>query len=135
MLRVCTSQEYVIPNKANFPTIDAAFRPGHLFQMTVSRTHTVNLDALEAAMRALGVKRAILYFVVPEDIFPDFKGYRIVPAKSRLPATVRIYLLELLWSSDPAAAIAPSSEPFNLSSSPPPEVKRTVSFCTATPAA
>jgi hypothetical protein len=54
VLRLC-EQEYARLFKDNFPTIDAAARPMHLFQMTVSATHSVNLAGLHAAMAGLGL--------------------------------------------------------------------------------
>lgn len=96
-------QEYARLLKSNFPTIDAALFPKHLFQMTVSPEHSVNLAGLNAAMTQLrligggAVQPCTLYFAVPPDIFPIYqhKPGSIVPAGSTLPANVTLAVLEI----------------------------------------
>lgn len=72
----------------------------HLFQMTVSKTHSVNLAGLNTAMAELGLtadQRCCLYFVVPPDIFPTFvhNPGLIVPSRSTLPENVDLAVLEI----------------------------------------
>ena len=103
--------------KSNYPTIDAARFVMHLFQMTVSPTHSVNLAGLNAAMMSLGLigtpagpQPCRLYFVVPPDVFPVYqhKPGSMVPAGSALPANVQLMVLEipLDLSRQPAQAAA-----------------------------
>ena len=64
---------YGLPNKLNFPTIDAAKKPNFLFQMTVGSRHEINVDGLIEAVRGLGATVPVrLYFVVPPDQFGSY---------------------------------------------------------------
>jgi hypothetical protein len=91
------SQEYARLLKSNYPTIDAALKPKHLFQMTVSATHSINMNGLHQALTGLGLvqKQCNLYFVVPPDIYPIFKNPSIVPSGKSLPDNVGLMVLEL----------------------------------------
>lgn len=109
--------------KSNFPTIDAA-RYGngyqkHLFQMTVSPSHSVNLaqPGLTRAMTELGwiggggaaaasdsaAQPCVLYLAVPPDVYPVYqhKGGSVVPLGSTstsalsLPANVTLSVVEI----------------------------------------
>jgi hypothetical protein len=98
-------QDYARLLKKNFPTIDGVIWQKHLFQMTVSDTHSVNLAGLNKAMIELGLiggaadtpQPCVLYFVAPPDIFPSFKHKlgSIVPAGSTLPENVDVAVLEI----------------------------------------
>lgn len=109
--------------KSNFPTIDAAEpRNGyqkHLFQMTVSPSHSVNLaqPGLTRAMTELGwiggggaaaasdsaAQPCVLYLAVPPDVYPVYqhKGGSVVPLGSSstsalsLPANVTLSVVEI----------------------------------------
>jgi hypothetical protein len=65
--------------------------------MTVSPTHSINVDGLHQALTELGLvqSRCILYFVVPPDIYPIFKNPSIVPSGKSLPDNVALMVLEL----------------------------------------
>jgi hypothetical protein len=114
-VRCSHSQEYARLLKATFPTIDAALFRKHLFQMTVSPEHSVNLAGLNAAMAQLGLigpggaatHPCTLYFAVPPDIFPIYKHKpgSMVPSGSVLPANVTLAVLEI---PTPTATIAAS---------------------------
>jgi hypothetical protein len=55
--------------------------PGNLFQMTVSKTHSVKHAALKRVLEQLpDVPLYDLYFVVPEDIYPSFCAQQFVRA-------------------------------------------------------
>jgi hypothetical protein len=105
--------------KESFPTIDAAAYQKHLFQMTVSPTHSVNLNGLHAAMTGLGLlggggapPTCFLYFAVPPDVFPIYqhKAGSMVPSGSALPPNISLVVLEIpLPQSLPAAASASAS--------------------------
>jgi len=117
-------QQYARLLKSNFPTIDSALHQKHLFQMTVSEHHSVNLAGLNKAMTELGLRAAagagagvaagaaagaaaaagpaaplecFLYFVVPPDVYPKYKHLpgSMVPVGSALPANVKLIVLEL----------------------------------------
>ena len=87
--------------KDNYKTIDGAAHPHHLFQMTLSKTHSINLLGLHDAMSDLNVLAApafaILYFVVPKDVFPVFANPApvAVGAHAALPANVHLMVLEM----------------------------------------
>ena len=113
-LRFPFHQEYARLLKKNFPTIDAARFLKHLFQMTVSPSHTMNLAGFNKAMKELGLigegaaKPCILWFVVPPDVFPVYqhKPGSMVPAGSVLPANVTLAVLEIpLPEGGPAPAL------------------------------
>ena len=90
-------QDYARPLKTNYPTMDAAARPQHLFQMTVSSTHSINCNGLQRALTGLGLaqKQCILYFVVPPDIYPNFANPYMEPTGTILPDNVSLMVLEL----------------------------------------
>ncbi len=98
---LCTAQEYGRPVKENYKTMDGALHPHHLFQMTLSRSHSINLLGLHSAMSDLNALAApafaILYFVVPPDVFPVFAHPApvAVGAHVALPANVHLMVLEL----------------------------------------
>jgi len=103
-LTVLKKGEYARLLKSNFKTIDAARFPKHLFQMTVSPTHSINLLGLNAAMMDLGLigkpggaQQCALYFAVPPDIHPVYqhKPGSMVPADSTLPANISLMVLEI----------------------------------------
>lgn len=106
LLFVCLSvyQEYARLLKSNFKTIDGALYQKHLFQMTVSPSHSVNLAGLNAALAGLGLigesdspQPAILYFAVPPDVFPVYRHVPscIVPVGEALPSNVSLMVLEI----------------------------------------
>ncbi|PNW75828.1 hypothetical protein CHLRE_12g559000v5 [Chlamydomonas reinhardtii] len=75
----CEEGVYYKPVSACFPLVDSLLRVGgvvNLFQMTVSLNKPVHFAALEDLLGDLGLtpqQEARLIFVVPEDIYPDFK--------------------------------------------------------------
>jgi hypothetical protein len=107
-------QEYACLLKSNFPTIDGARRPKHLFQMTVSTTHSINLAGLNQAMIELGLiggaapQECFLHFVVPTDVYPKYKhaAAAMVPPGSSLPQNVRLTVVEIPLPAQPDAAAA-----------------------------
>lgn len=116
LLRCARPQEYARLLQANYKTIDSARFPKHLFQMTVSPTHSLNLAGLQAAMsglgRAAGPQPCLFYFVVPPDVYPTYRHLpaAIVPAGAQLPANVALLVLEIpLPEHMPAAAAGASS--------------------------
>ena len=99
--RVC-KQELARLLKGNVPTIDGAIllQRVHLLQMTISKTHTVNLPGLHNAMQQLNVVNApsfaLFYFVVPPDVYPIFADPTPVgPAVATFPTNVHMIVLEL----------------------------------------
>ena len=114
--------------KSNFKTIDSALRPKHLFQMTVSSTHSVNLAGLNASMTALGLigkpagtQPCTLYFAVPPDVYPIYqhKPGSMVPVGSILPGNVSLMVLEIPLPETPVVAAAASSSIAASPSTPP----------------
>lgn len=113
--------------KENFPTIDAVAYRNHLFQMTVSPTHSVNINGLLATMKDLDLlgpggasasgaaaasQPCFLYFAVPPDVFSMYqhKAGAMVPTGSVLPANISLVVLEIpLPHPQPAAASASAS--------------------------
>jgi hypothetical protein len=95
---VC-GQELARLLKENFPTIDSAILQHlvHLFQMTVSKTHTVNILGLHNALQQLNVLNApnfaLLYFVVPPDVYPLFANP--IPVGGTFPNNVHMIVLEM----------------------------------------
>ena len=85
--------------KDNYPTIDSAMRLQrlHLFQMTVSSTHGVNITGLDTALRQLGAPIApdfaLLYFVVPPDVFSKFNNP--TAEDGEFPDNVQMAVLEI----------------------------------------
>jgi len=81
-LALCPSDaHYCKPVYPNFPAVDALMLPGNLFQMTVSKTHSVKHAALKRVLEQLpDVPLYDLYFVVPEDIYPSFCAQQFVRA-------------------------------------------------------
>ena len=81
-LAKCPSDaHYCKPVYPNFPAVDALMLPGNLFQMTVSKTHSVKHAALKRVLEQLpDVSPYNLYFVVPEDIYPSFCAQQFVRA-------------------------------------------------------
>ena len=101
---MCALQEYARLLKSNFPTIDGARYLKHLFQMTVSPSHSINLAGLNRAMTELGLigggapaQPCFLYFVVPPDVYPVYqhKAGSMVPSGSALPANVTLAVVEI----------------------------------------
>ena len=92
------SQEYARLRRSNYPTIDAALRPLHLFQMTVSETHSINARGLDNALTQLnwkGAEKCFLWFVVPDDVFPVFREPYMEPAGVAVPENVHLGVLEI----------------------------------------
>ncbi|KAG2439933.1 hypothetical protein HXX76_004052 [Chlamydomonas incerta] len=75
----CAEGVYYKPASARFPLVDSLLRVGgvvNLFQMTVRLNKPVDFAALEGLLGDLGLtpqQETRLIFVVPEDIYPDFK--------------------------------------------------------------
>lgn len=65
--------------------------------MTVSSTHSINMNGLHQALTALGLAQTtcLLYFVVPPDIYPVFKNPATDPPGTPLPNNVSLMVLEL----------------------------------------
>lgn len=89
--------------KPNFRTIDGAIRRHlvHLLQMTISKSHTINLLGLHSAMQDLNVINApnfaLLYFVVPPSVYPLFANPTPVTEglHNALPNNVHLLVLEM----------------------------------------
>jgi hypothetical protein len=106
--------------KSNFKTIDSALYPKHLFQMTVSPSHSINLAGLNAAMTSLGLmgkppgpQPCTLYFAVPPDVFPIYqhKPGSMVPSGSLLPNNVTLMVLEIPLPRAPSETVFSTSAP------------------------
>ncbi|KAG2431995.1 hypothetical protein HYH02_013067 [Chlamydomonas schloesseri] len=75
----CEEGVYYKPVSARLPLVDSLLRVGgvmNLFQMTVSPDKPVDFAKLEGLLGDLGItpqQEARLIFVVPEDIYPNFK--------------------------------------------------------------
>lgn len=69
-----SAETYCQARKRNMATIDAIQQPGRMFQMTVSKKHSINCAGLKSASNAMRSKLAAkIYFVVPPDQYPHFK--------------------------------------------------------------
>jgi hypothetical protein len=65
-----------LPDKSNFPAVDAILSPNTLFQMTMSETHAINHDELVRVIKHLPAYKdgkIMLFFVVPDDIYRSLK--------------------------------------------------------------
>ena len=78
-LAQCPSNlHYCQPVTRNFPAVDAVMLPGSMFQMTVSLTHSIKYAALKSVLENMpDCPTYDLYFVIPEDIFPNFASQPI----------------------------------------------------------
>ena len=67
------SQRYMVPSARNYASVDAII-PGcsQAFQMTVSTSHPVNAKGIISVMDSCSLQSLKLFFVVPNDIFPNF---------------------------------------------------------------
>ena len=65
--------KYLVPNKRNFVSVDSILPPDSAFQMTVSSTHPVKRHGLTLVKSKLKCDKLNLYFVVPREIYNDFK--------------------------------------------------------------
>jgi hypothetical protein len=65
---------YAWGKNKRFPAVDAVMQPDKMFQITVSDSHGIDVKGLNNASRALrAFPNVKLYFVVPPDIFTQFK--------------------------------------------------------------
>ncbi|KXZ52705.1 hypothetical protein GPECTOR_8g100 [Gonium pectorale] len=83
----CMEEVYYKPRFADFSVVDSFVRTeatGNLFQMTVGSTEIVDAGALNKKLTAMGMSGKVsrLFFVVPPDIYEDFK---LVGAQGRWP--------------------------------------------------
>lgn len=85
--------------KSNFPTIDGLRKPVHLFQMTVGKTHSVNVAGLKATADKMYDRRqnVRLYFVVPPNKFSTFTVGSFTD-KTAIPSYVEYWVLQLYES-------------------------------------
>ncbi|KJE95746.1 hypothetical protein CAOG_009960 [Capsaspora owczarzaki ATCC 30864] len=65
---------YYSPTNRNLAAVDAIISPNVFLQMTVSRSHPVKSEGLRLAISRMPQQAgpAVLYFVVPSDIYPTF---------------------------------------------------------------
>jgi hypothetical protein len=93
--------EYGRPASKIFESIDSVFREDSiLFQITVSTSHPVKLHGLKEVIKYLPTTTEIdLYFVVPPDIYPNFKEQNYINKKNTKsassPDNVVQYALEI----------------------------------------
>eukprot|EP00026_Physarum_polycephalum_P005223 Phypoly_transcript_05254.p1 GENE.Phypoly_transcript_05254~~Phypoly_transcript_05254.p1 ORF type:complete len:421 (+),score=43.81 Phypoly_transcript_05254:692-1954(+) len=91
------ANHYALPVSSSFPSIDAVtLDPPHFLQMTVSLDHSVVASEI---LRLLAViSSASLYFVVPSDIFAEFKRQKYELADKEDPPALKNlkqYVLEI----------------------------------------
>ncbi len=136
-IKTLAAAQYGQPSKDNFPTIDGVLKPNLLFQMTVGRSHNVNIDGLVAAVNALQLPASAppprLYFVVPPQQFATFQvgtfTSSIGTPVSTIPANVEYWVLALYELVDPLTGLQASKrkQPAAATSpaavSPPPSAK------------
>ncbi|KJE88822.1 hypothetical protein CAOG_009307 [Capsaspora owczarzaki ATCC 30864] len=65
---------YYSPTIRNLAAVDAILSPNVILQMTASRSHPVQSEGLRLAISRMSQQAgpAVLYFVVPSDIYPTF---------------------------------------------------------------
>ena len=68
-----STDKYFVPNKRNFIAVDSILPPDLAFQMTVSTTHPVIRHGLTLVKKLLQCAKLNLYFVVPKEIYDEFK--------------------------------------------------------------
>ncbi|KAF0382297.1 putative crinkler family protein [Gigaspora margarita] len=97
---------YCKPNRKNFASVDAIVAPNIFFQMTISKIHAIDLNGLEKLYNKLGDHNEIyFYFVVPTDLFENFKCQNFVTGKKivkQMPSwgkSVKQYALEINLNS------------------------------------
>lgn len=83
--------DYLKPSVSNFPAVDSIRLPDIWFQMTVSRSHPVK-HALVRTILDHFSGNVRLYFVVPPDIFDDFKWQPIVNLGGGQPSAVPSFM-------------------------------------------
>ncbi len=91
-LSQCPSElHYCQPTVRNFPAVDAVKLPGSLFQMTVSETHAIKHVPLKLVLKSMpDVPCYNLYFVVPDDIYPNFASQPFVRSNGRAMAVTAL---------------------------------------------
>ncbi|KJE94920.1 hypothetical protein CAOG_05461 [Capsaspora owczarzaki ATCC 30864] len=104
-----SSNMYFQPTASNHPAIDAVISPNKFLQMTVSLNHPIKAQRLAEAVRLVPAPE--LYFVVPYQIFNDFKAqdYHSVAGQKLLDTPqnvryVRQFALSLSLSTIPRPA-------------------------------
>jgi len=70
--------KYCQPIQKNFTSIDAVVAPNTLFQMTVSKSHPINMSGLKKLVEKLGGKSGTnhiyFYFVLPKDLYDNYQA-------------------------------------------------------------
>ncbi|EGG19912.1 hypothetical protein DFA_07019 [Cavenderia fasciculata] len=90
---------YLLPTYSNFPVVDSLIKPTQLFQVTVSSTHPPLMQELSNIVDQLGNPPNVdLYFVVPEDMYSDFK--QSATKLSKQVQTVTQYVLLFTLASN-----------------------------------
>jgi len=91
------AHHYALPMSSNFPSVDAVTLDPPLFlQITVSLEHSVVANEILQLLAV--IPTASLYFVVPSDIFAQFKCQKYEPADKVDPSalkTLKQYVLEI----------------------------------------
>src|SRR6185369_8974395 len=69
--------KYYQPIQKNFTSIDAVVAPHTLFQMTVSKSHPINMNGMKKLVEKLGGKlgtnHIYFYFVLPKDLYDNYQ--------------------------------------------------------------
>nr|CAG8539689.1 10938_t:CDS:2 [Entrophospora candida] len=70
--------KYCQPIQKNFTSIDAVVAPDTLFQMTMSKSHPINMNGMKKLVEKLGRKSGTnhiyFYFVLPKDLFDNYQA-------------------------------------------------------------
>jgi hypothetical protein len=67
-------EKYCRPTSKTFESIDSYVHPNNLFQITISRKHSIKQDGLRAIKDIIDEKFGVnIYFVLPREIFKTFK--------------------------------------------------------------
>ncbi|CAG8501774.1 11712_t:CDS:2 [Paraglomus brasilianum] len=83
-----SKNELFIPLHCNFPTADFIVSPDKIFQITITTDHGVNMNGLVKIMNEMrranpGTDKIKIFFVVPEDIYNNFKFQNYMTAKNQ----------------------------------------------------
>ena len=91
-----------MPTIPNFPAIDLALAPSSIFQVTISKDHSVKQAHLEEIVQNIladGKPRKLrLYFIVPSDIYDDFPLQNLLNVDGKkaqkVPKVIREYVTQ-----------------------------------------
>lgn len=74
---------YYVPESKTYESVDSLFPPKSVFQMTVSKKHSIRVGGLKTVRKFLKQTPINFFFVVPEDIFECFPYQKYINKDKR----------------------------------------------------